>query len=273
MMQSTFTTDLTHALEDTEAAYWGKYYHRKSPMKSFASHIAGAFATALPQQDVLALNRVIGLGLRSAVDQQNIRDIIHFYRMAGSKRFFVQISPYALQPDLRNLLVENGFRHHNNWSKLIKTGSDNLPETNTGLAVTEIGPDQAGAFGKIIFESFDWKDEDLMAWLAFPVGLAGYRHFIASYQGKAIAAAAMHISGVYASMAFAGTLPSFRGMGAQSLLLKTRIVEAAKAGCSTFISETAENKPGKPVTSYRNMRKIGFELAYQRENWIYEFEQ
>jgi hypothetical protein len=36
-----------------------------------------------------------------------------------------------------------------------------------------------------------------------------------------------------------------------------------------MIAETAEEKPDKPVASYRNMRRMGFEIAYLRPNYIY----
>ena len=71
-----------------------------------------------------------------------------------------------------------------------------------------------------------------------------------------------------ASMAFAGTLSAFRGMGAQGLLLKKRLIDAGHAGAKYITSETAQPQPDKEVKSYKNMIKFGFEIAYQRQNWL-----
>ena len=144
-----------------------------------------------------------------------------------------------------------------------------MPEIDTDLTVVRIGPEDALTYGQIIFDSFDWEDERLIRWLASTVGQSGYRHYLTLHQGKPAAAAALHIGDVYASLAIAGTLPSYRGRGAQGLLLKTRISDAIKAGCQYIFSETAEEKPERSVASYRNMRRFGLEEAYLRENWIY----
>ena len=261
---------LACALEESEMFYWSKYYDSRAPVKAFSSIIGGAFAGAIPTHDILALNRVIGLGMRMKISPAHIDDIINFYRQAGSQRFFIQLSPYTLQDDIREMLGEKGFRHHNNWVKLLRFGSKDLPAVDTDLKVLEIDSTKAYQFGSIIYNSFDWEDENMRDWLAFTVGKPRYRHFLAMKNDTPIAAAALHTMGNYASMAFAGTLAEYRNMGAQSLLLKTRIEAASEMGCNYFISETAEQKPGKPVSSFRNMCRFGFETAYLRENWLLE---
>lgn len=135
----------------------------------------------------------------------------------------------------------------------------------------KIDKSDSETYGRIIFESFDWQDDRLIGFLASTVEQAGYRHYLALQDSQPVAAAALHTTGIFASMAFAGTLPGYRGLGGQSILLKARILDAIELGCKYFISETAEQTAEKPVASYRNMVRFGFEIAYLRENWIYEF--
>jgi hypothetical protein len=238
-------------------------------MKSYANVIAGAFAGAVPEQDILSMNRVIGLGMRQSVKPEYVDDIIRFFTLAGTKRFFIQLSPYVKQDDLRDILRDKGFRHHNNWVKLWRKADSPIPEVETELRAARIGTEEALTYGQIIFDSFDWEDERLIHWLASTVGLSGYRHYLAFDKDTPVAAAALHISGTYASLAIAGTLSEYRGQGAQGLLLKTRITDAINAGCQYIFSETAEEMPERSVASYRNMRRFGLEEAYLRENWIY----
>lgn len=146
---------LAYALEESEVAYWSKYYQVQAPMKSYANIIAGAFAGAVPEQDILSMNRVIGLGMRQSVKSEYIDDIIRFYTLAGTKRFFIQLSPYVIQDDLRDLLHDKGFRHHNNWAKLWRKADLTIPNIDTELEAVRIGPNDALAYGQIIFDSFD----------------------------------------------------------------------------------------------------------------------
>lgn len=263
--------NLVIALEESEAIYWSKYYANNGSLKCFVNTISGAFVGAVPEVDFLAMNRVIGLGLRKQVKPEHIDDIIRFYQKAGSRRFFIQLSPYTIQDNLAELLRERGFQHHNNWAKLVRSADQPLPEVHSELKVVRVNQSEAHIYGQILFDSFNWEDERLVDWLASTVAKPGYRHYLALRNDLPVAAAALHTAGIYGSMAFAGTKPEHRNLGAQSILLKTRIADAVKLGCKYIIAETAEDKPQRPVASFRNMLRAEFEVVYLRENWIYEF--
>ena len=267
------TTDTQHRewLEWSEMSYWSKLYKAGSSLPCYGNVIAGAFAGALPELDILAMNRVVGLGLQQPITPKDIDDIVHYYYQLDCSRFFVQLPPQPQLKYLVDMLEIKGFRHYNNWTKMVRPADKPMPEVDSSLEVVKIRPGQADLYGQLIFMSFDWEDTRLVEWLAASVGLPAYHHFLVKYENKAIAAAALHVTGKYASMAFAGTLPEYRGMGAQSLLLRERILLARELGCEYIVSETAEEKPGQQVASYRNMLRFGFEQAYLRQNWIYEF--
>ena len=272
--KSKIQDSLAYALEYSESIYWSKLYNdtTRGGLITYGSIIAGAFAGALPEVDILAMNRVIGLGMDREIKSYDIQNLINFYKKAGTKRFFVQLSPYVQQDNLADLLTQYQFKIHNNWVKLLRPAHKLLLGSHPDFKVVKIDKENATTYGRIIFESFDWTDIRLINWLAASVGQQGYNHYLVIYNNKPIAAGALHIMGNFASMAFAGTLPEYRGMGAQNFLLKRRITDALEMGCSYFIAETGEDKPERPVTSYRNMTRLGFVPAYLRQNWLYEFE-
>ena len=244
---------------------------RKNHLESRASVIAGAFASAIPSIDTLAMNRVLGLGIDRAIYKEDIDAIIQFYRAGGVPRFFVQISPNTFQKDLTPLLQAKGFRHYNNWTKHFRYCDAPIAKANCDLEITLLDASEASAFGTLICQSFGWKDPRLASWLAASVGQAGYTHYQVKKNDQTVAVGALFIERECASMAFAATLPNFRGLGAQQLLLETRLKKARVSGCRIAVSETAEAQLNKPVPSALNMRRFGFEQAYQRQNWIFEF--
>ena len=67
----------------------------------------------------------------------------------------------------------------------------------------------------------------------------------------------------------AATLPPERGRGAQGALMARRMRDAAEMGCKWVITETGEETPDLPNPSYRNMVRLGFKLAYFRQNYIF----
>ena len=270
--KTNLSKELAIALEETEAAYWSKYYYSDKNLPSFARTIAGAFVGSVPELDILAMNRVIGLGVRNIVKSDDLESIIRFYQTAGAKRFFIQLSDYTIQDDLPSLLSKAGFRLHNHWAKLAKKIDDQPFLNTTELDIVKVTGQnrKKEIYGQILFDSFDWKDPRLRDWLCKPIGDAKYHNYLAYHDETPIAAAALHVMGRYASLALAGTLPSFRGMGAQGILIEYRLKQAFGAGCEYVFSETGISTPEKPVQSHLNMLKAGFEEVYQRENWILE---
>lgn len=259
------------ALEESEAVYWSKYYGTDKELSCFVANIAGAFAGSVPQVSILAMNRVIGLGMKEQVKTKDIETIIQFYQQSGAKQFFVQLATHAVQQDLPAMLENAGFKLHNHWAKLVKKIDEPTTVNSGHMHLEQItdNPTKMKHYGHILLECFGWEDPRLKNWLCKTIGQIDYKHYLVYLEEKPIAAAALHIMDKYASLAFAGTLPEFRGQGTQQFLIAHRLNEALESGCAFAITETAAPTPQKSVQSYKNMVKMGFEEVYRRENWIY----
>ncbi len=271
--EKTLTHEFLIKLEQQEAACFSEHFQRVPHKLAEWLGIRlinnnGYKALMAAGINVLAFNRVIGLGLENPVREKEVDDIIAFYKDAGINRFFVQPGPQAQLPFLPEMLREKGFRHHNNWVKLFRRIDSPMAESGA-LQIRQIGVEQADIFANVIIRSFEWPDE-LQQIIALPVGRPGWQHYLAYDEEKPVACAALYINGDYASLAFAATLPEYRKMGAQSALIARRFNDAAQLGCRWMITETAEETPERPVTSYRNMRRLGFEVAYNRPNYLFE---
>jgi GNAT superfamily N-acetyltransferase len=238
-----------HALEHCEIEAWGDWYRCASAASIAAfgigiQEVPGGILTRAGA-DVLALNRVIGLGLAGPVEGPEIDRIVDAYATAGIPRFFVQVPPTA-PASLFVQLEERGFRHYNNWIKLVRDGSD-PPEARTELEVRPARDSDASEFGRITSSCFDWPSA-VGEWVGDAVGRPGWRHYVA-FEGSA----------------------AHRGKGAQSALLARRIRDAVDAGCDTLVVETAEQTAEKGSPSWRNTLAFGFRQAYVRANYIKEF--
>lgn len=260
--------ELSHILERSEALYWSRVYTLNSSPKAFVESIDGAIACAVPEIDMLALNRVIGLGFEQPITAETLSQVKAFFHKAGAKRFFIQLSPYVEEAGSSVLMAGQGFRLHNRWTKLWQELESEPAAPVSDLTLVEIGKEDALTYAEIIKKSFGWEQEALLPLLSESVGKPGYTHYLA-YQGNtAIAAAALHLYKNAAAMAFAGTLPEFRGLGAQNALLQVRLQKAWQEGIRLVHTETAEETKDNPVASYRNMLRNGFKEAYKRNNWI-----
>lgn len=269
-----FTPALTQALEQIEAEVWSHLYHAATADDVTAcaldlTTIESATVMAAGCLDILAFNRVVGLGLGMPASDEALGRIVHHYADLGVPRFFVQISPAAAPATLFDALRQRGFRHYNNWVKLHR-GVDAPPDVTTELRVERIGPEHAATFAALVAPAFDWPAV-VHPWLARLVGQPGWRHYMAFDGDTPVATAAMYRTGTYGYLGPAATHPDHRRRGGQSALIARRLRDARQIGCQHLITETAEDRPDRPAPSYRNMRRFGFQVAYLRPNYLYEF--
>jgi GNAT superfamily N-acetyltransferase len=217
--------------------------------------------------DVLAFNRVVGLGIKEPIDERVVDIILNKIDANKVKRFFIQIHPEIYSDQIRRLLELHYFYHYNNWVRLVRDNSSPY-KVKTNLEIKNITKNESKSFAEIVVKAFEWPDE-LAEWIASPIGRKNWYHYLAFDKNVPVASAAFFHSGDYAWFDFAATYPEHRGKGAQSALLARRIEDCRELGVKTIIVETAEQTSKEESPSYRNVLKAGFKEAYKRPNYIF----
>jgi hypothetical protein len=225
--------------------------------------VGSAIALITKKMDLMLFNRVIGLGLMEPATETMVDDIVALYHNAGIQNFAVQLSPPAQPPALPAWLEARGLPRRDNWAKVYR-GVEPPPPVPTDLRIESIGPDQAVAFATVACTAFGMPDT-LRPLLAGSVGQPGWRHYLAWDGDTPVATGALFIRGGVGWLGAGSTLPSYRRRGAQGAIMAQRIQDGIELGCRWLITETDEANP-----SYRNMMRTGFELAYQRPNYIFQ---
>src|SRR5262245_46007573 len=108
------------ALERAEMEAFGDLYRGASPDIVAASglsvaQVADAVLIAVNRIDVLALNRIIGLGLSGSPSDTALAAALNALQATGSPRCFVTVAPSDGHETLIARLEERGLRHYNNW--------------------------------------------------------------------------------------------------------------------------------------------------------------
>jgi GNAT superfamily N-acetyltransferase len=266
-------TDTVVALERAELDAFTDLYRSASPNVIEAaglavSNVGDAVVLAASRIDVLALNRVLGFGLQAPVSDRLISDVLSNLAERGSPRFFIQVAPVNGYDRVNELLASRGIRHYNNWVRLSRAVSDIPADIPTDLDVRQIDRESAGIFGEIVAAAFGYPTS-VAALPGQTVGRPGWRHYLAYADGTPIASAAMYVSGDAAWVGFAATEAAHRNRGAQRALVIRRLADAAALGCSHVSVETAEDGVVKDAPSFRNLRRLGFAIAYTRPNYLW----
>lgn len=246
------------ALPEAVRAQLGVSVHRKD----------GATALVTRHCAELAVNRVIALGVTAPALAETLDSLVSAYREAGIARCLVHVSPGARPSGLGDLLVARGFVARAGLAKLIRSTSNPVPpRASTGLRVVEIGHHEGDTFTEIVAGPLQVPVAMRPA-IRSTIGHPGWRYYLVYFGDRAVAGAALFATEGIGWCGLAGTLKAERGRGAQSALLARRIADAAAMGCRWVVAETLPEREGRRNSSVRNMERLGFEMLYERPNYI-----
>jgi GNAT superfamily N-acetyltransferase len=216
--------------------------------------------------DVLAFNRIVGLGLAAPATPAQIDRLVAVAAEAGVRRLFVQLAPGHEPDGIADWLRARGGREHNRWVRHWRRAAS-PPRVETALSVQPIGAAHSAEFAAVLVEGFGLPD-GMRPWIAASVGRPGWRHYGAFDGTRLVATGALRPTGEIGWLGQAATRATHRGRGAQGALLARRIEDAAALGCEWVVVETAEDAPAHSAPSHRNVRRLGFTEAYRRPNYL-----
>jgi len=229
----------------------------------------GVIMTLAREADVLALNRIVGLGVETRSTRDQLVRLVAIARERGTKRLFVQLAP-GHEPDSCPEWVEaEGGKAYNRWVRLWRK-VENFPEVRTDLRIEQLTVGDAQRSGEIVAESFGMPIS-LAPWFASIVGRPGWTHFGAFDGAELVGSGAIYANRAVGWLGFAATLTAYRGRGIQGALIRRRVEVARGLGCKWVITETAEQTGDHSAPSYRNMIRYGFTEAYFRQNYLLTF--
>jgi GNAT superfamily N-acetyltransferase len=267
------TDRITELLETAEAeSVWG-YETNTSPevMERFgmaSARIGGGVALAVRHDATNYWSRALGFGFTEPVTAELVASITDFYRGNGNPIAVLNLAPSVLPADWDQICAKEGITAGSTWVKLARpAGPVATPET--ALRVAEIEVSDAESWATVLTRGFGMPEDMLVPMSKGVVGQPGWTAYGAYEGDQLVAAAALLISGEVAEFCGAATLPEHRGKGAQSALLAARAQKAVAEGVKWFSAETGKPDEGEKNSSLNNMTRAGFEIQYDRRNWVW----
>lgn len=217
--------------------------------------------------DHYQFNRLVGGGLGDDADGRSLDTGAARFREAGLCNGFLQIAPgpraVALETKARAMGLAPNERV---WVKF-RRGDAPAPDAPTSLAIEPVTPATALDFGRAVAAGFGMP-EVLAPWLAALAGRSGWHTYLARDGATVVGGAAMYLEGSGAWLGIGSVQAAARRKGGQGALLARRLADGLKQGARWFATETGKPLPGEPHPSFSNIRRAGFEIAYERANWM-----
>ena len=215
-------------------------------------------------------NKMIGVGFGEALDPVALDDL--------EARFAVLETPLQAEisvladPEIHAELVARGYQPSGFEHVLGHPLGDAVGQVPAHVSVTPVSTADIPELGDILVDAFASPDvggvggdaipppDVIRRYFAITMSVDGFRGYVARVDGAIAGGGSLRIDGTVAQFCGAGTLPAFRRRGVQTALYRTRLADAAAAGCDVGVVVT---QPGSK--SQQNAQRAGFALLYARQ--------
>lgn len=223
--------------------------------------LATAFgAAAVP---MWLMNRVVGLGLDELADREWLDARLD---QLGGVGHGVTLCAEARPADIADWLAERGLEQTTVLAKMMRRAVD-LPAPRADVTIRLVGREQVDGFAEAMLSGFGLP-QAIGAWFGEIIGREGWRAYVALHAGEPIGTGALFVRGDVGWLGFGSTVPGHRNRGVHEAMMARRMRDAADLGCRWLVTETNLPVADEPTPSLDNMRRLGFELAYERPNWV-----
>jgi ribosomal protein S18 acetylase RimI-like enzyme len=215
-------------------------------------------------------NKMIGIGFAEALDDAVLDDVEARFAARGS-RLQAEVSVLA-EPATHARLAARGYVPSGFEHVLGYPVGGTIPPLPEGVQVETIAASEIEALGDVMVTAFanpdvggvggdlPPPDEEVRKWFGITMRVDGFRGYFARVGGEIAGGASLRFDGDVAQFSGAGTLPRFRRRGVQTALLRARLADAARAGCTVAVVVV---QPGSK--SQQNAQRAGFGLLYGRQ--------
>jgi GNAT superfamily N-acetyltransferase len=240
------------------------WYESTANLGTRVDHVLDAAVFQWPDLPLPLFNRALGLGDEQLPDVAAIDRIVDIYQKLDV-RAFVQLSPLSDQQAIGQMLEGRDLVRDGSMATLVLR-SDHWEGgaflTDPAIQIEPVDHDNADDFCQVVLQAFAIT-RDFEPFLRTTMALPHMRNFLARYDGEPAGvgqiASVAGVAGLYSG----GVIARFRGRGIQSALIDHRIRTAIDQGMEILYSGTEE----PDNQSSRNLRKQGFFIAYELENW------
>ena len=106
----------------------------------------------------ILINRTIGLGIKHAANEEEIKTITQHYRDAGVKRYFLHSHASAQPSNINELISNAGLAPARGWMSFYH-GSEPPPAARSALTIKRIDKEHAQDFARIAAPAFDLSEQ------------------------------------------------------------------------------------------------------------------
>jgi hypothetical protein len=220
--------------------------------------------------EIHLLQQIQGAAEPGAIDEGHLAAAIEWMRAREVDYRIPVAAGRPGAPDAEGWLGERGYERGAGWVKMVRDGSPPEFEIDSEITIYRLGQDEAEGEGLSAIAAEALEMPLVAGTLFFSLPQREGWHCYTAALGPdevPVATGSMLMVGGVAQLGAGQTLAHARGHGCNAALLHRRLVDAHRAGCHTVFVEVGECDLASWSAVTRNLRRAGFEEAYEGRNW------
>ncbi|GAA3751683.1 GNAT family N-acetyltransferase [Streptomyces tremellae] len=249
----------------------------RSALGVSAARIGDAVVLSMRNDPTRFWSKALGFGRTAPVTSEVIAEVCAFYRAEGTPQAVLQLAPSVIPEDWSDICAREGITGGSTWVKLVGDVDEVVARADArdrkradGLRVAAVEPSDARRWAAVMLKAFGMPEEHFLEMVAASATARDWAPHAAWLDGELVGTGTLYRSGDTAQMFSGAVLPHARNRGGQTELLAARARAAAALGCRLIVAETGAETDGTHNSSLHNMLRLGFTVAYERRNWLWQ---
>ncbi|MFN8345708.1 MAG: hypothetical protein U0X91_11920 [Spirosomataceae bacterium] len=260
-------------LEQTDADAWEWMYQQlpESYQQSF-----GFSVDKLANMGVLTCQKIpfrhfntpLGIGISEPMAPQQLESVLQLFECKNINAFYIHVTPFSEPSDFVKQLTDKGMRHLGSWERIWRDNRllKEIIPVPEGTSVEEITAETANEWADFIDAVYRMPTKP---WLLNLVDKPRFHAYVFRRNGRIVAARTMIINGENAWLGMDAPVPGIMAPTfEEDFFLDQKIVQdGLQRGVTLFSTDLEKPSPTRDTPAYLYWGKLGFEVAYLRDNY------
>ncbi|WP_329454081.1 GNAT family N-acetyltransferase [Streptomyces sp. NBC_01497] len=249
----------------------------RSALGMNATRVGDAVVLSMRNDPTQFWSKALGFGRTAPVTSGMIAEVCAFYRAEGTPQAVLQLAPSVLPEDWTEICAREGITGGSSWVKLVADVDEVVARADDpdrrqadGLLAAPVEPGEADRWASVMMRGFGMPEEHYTEMVAASAVHPDWYPHAVWLDGELVGTGTMYRSGESAQLFAGAVLAHARNRGGQSELLAARARVAGTLGCRLLVAETGTEADGSHNPSLHNMLRLGFHVAYERRNWLWQ---
>ncbi|MFN8352928.1 MAG: hypothetical protein U0Y10_00655 [Spirosomataceae bacterium] len=208
------------------------------------------------------------LGIAEAMTSQQLDEVLAVFDKLGIRNFYIHTTPFCEPADFLQQLTDKGMRYLSHWERIWRDDKPLAAHTTPpeNCTVEEVTTQTAQEWADFVDATYRMTTKP---WLLNLIDKEGFHAYVFRRNGKIVVTRTMIIRNQYAWSGMDAPVPGVMAPTFEEdfFVAQQMVQDGLSWGVKLFSTDIEKPYPSRDTPAYQYWGKLGFEIAYLRDNY------